>query len=52
MVKERAFYELKVEEQHEDTPNKDIPYISLYRKLARDTTGHGLPHINDARGKK
>ena len=52
MTKESVFYELKVEEQHGDTPNKDIPYISLYRKLARDTTGHGLPHINDARGKK
>ena len=50
MPEEKAFYQLKTEEDFEGTPKANVPYISLYKKLAADTTGHGLPHINDARG--
>ena len=50
MPKSNSFYQLKLEEEHEGRPMEDVSYMAVYKKLAKDTTGHGLPHINDARG--
>ncbi len=46
-----TLYKFRVSEEYEDVPQKDLPAFAIIKGFKGFTSAHGIPHIDQARGK-